>query len=334
MINLNNYQKELLKNVVYQFSQLAKITDTKLCNNFVEKLCQLNMDDVIDTILMSLNRLVNQKLLSVEDVLANANLIISLNPNKYHSVNDLINRLNWLKSMNLEYPQMPLTENHKLVLETFDRFNELIKTNFDCFYTGGLMGYLATGHNLERYHSDLDLFINEEQLPALFELVQNSSDFEFVSNMNHKETHGHEYKITYKNSPMSIGLFLFNRLPNQEVVLKEYYYQGEDLNQTLYVDEHHISSKYASMIFSNQIREHNGTFYKMQTLESIYNSKKNSRPKDRYDAKIIQDYIDRLIDYKLDTEKQDNYDIKHKVATNSIVQQMEEIMKSSINKQR
>ena len=334
MINLNNYQKELLKNVVYQFSQLAKITDTKLCNNFVEKLCQLNMDDVIDTLLLSLNRLVNQKLLSVEDVLANANLIISLNSNKYHSVNDLIARLNWLKSMNLEYPQMPLTENHKLVLETFDRFNELIKTNFDCFYTGGLMGYLATGHNLERYHSDLDLFINEEQLPALFELVQNSLDFESVSNMNHKETHGHEYKITYKNSPMSIGLFLFNRLPNQEVVLKEYYYQGEDLNQTLYVDEHHISSKYASMIFSNQIREHNNTFYKMQTLESIYNSKKNSRPKDRYDAKIIQDYIDRLIDYKLDTEKQDNYDINHKVATNSIAQQMEEIMKSSINKQR
>lgn len=334
MINLNNYQKELLKNVVYQFSQLAKITDTKLCDNFVEKLCQLNMDDVIDTLLLSLNRLVNQKLLSVEDVLANANLIISLNPNKYHSANDLIARLNWLKSMNLEYPQMPLTENHKLVLEVFDRFNELIKTNFDCFYTGGLMGYLATGHNLERYHGDLDLFINEEQLPALFDLVQNSPYFEFVSNMNHKETHGHEYKIIYKNSPMSIGLFLFNRLPNQEVVLKEYYYQGEDLNQTLYVDEHHISSKYASMIFSNQIREHNGTFYKMQTLESIYNSKKNSRPKDRYDAKIIQDYIDKLIDYRLDTEKQDNYDINHKVVTNSIVQQMEEIMKSSINKQR
>ena len=331
---MTNSQKELLKNVVYQFSKLAKIDDTKLCDNFVEKLFQLNMDDVIDTLLLSLNRLVNQKLLSVEDVLANANLIISLNPNKYHSANDLIARLNWLKSMNLEYPQMPLTENHKLILEAFDRFNDLIKTNFDCFYTGGLMGYLATGHNLERYHSDLDLFINEERLPALFELVQNSSDFEFVSNMNHKETHGHEYKITYKNSPMSIGLFLFNRLPNQEVVLKEYYYQGEDLNQTLYVDEHHISSKYASMIFSNQIREHNGTFYKMQTLESIYNSKKNSRPKDRYDAKIIQDYIDKLIDYRLDTEKQDNYDIKHKVATNSIVQQMEEIMKSSINKQR
>lgn len=27
-------------------------------------------------------------------------------------------------------------------------------------------------------------------------------------------------------------------------------------------------------MFSNQIREHNGTFYKMQTLDRIYNSKK------------------------------------------------------------
>lgn len=39
---------------------------------------------------------------------------------------------------------MPLTENHKLVLEAFDKFNELIGTLFDCFYTGGLMGYLVT----------------------------------------------------------------------------------------------------------------------------------------------------------------------------------------------
>lgn len=72
----------------------------------------------------------------------------------------------------------------------------------------------------------------------------------------------------------------------------------------------------------------------MQTLESIYNSKKNSRPKDRYDATIIQDFVDKQIDYKLDTEKQDNYDINHQIATNSVVQQMEETIKNPINKRR
>ena len=72
----------------------------------------------------------------------------------------------------------------------------------------------------------------------------------------------------------------------------------------------------------------------MQTLESIYNSKKNSRPKDRYDATIIQDFIDKQIDCRLYTEKQDNYDINHQIAVNSIVQQMEETMKNTKNKQK
>lgn len=325
---MDKVKKELLKNIVYKYAELSKITDTKMCDNLIEKLSTLNTDDSIDAILVSLNSLLNRKILSVDDILSNVNLILLLNPDKYHSADDLIARLNWIKGMNLEYPKMPLTENHRLVIETFDRFNELIKTNFDCYYTGGLMGYLATGHSLERYHGDLDLFINEEQLFTLYELVQSSDDFEFVSNMDHKEVNGHEYKITYKGTPMSIGLFLFSRLPNQEMVLKEYYYLNQDPNQDLYVDEHHLSGRYASMMFSNELREHNWSFYKMQTLESIYNSKKNSRPKDRYDANIIRGFIDEQIDYRLDTEKQDNYDINHQIAINSVVQRMEETMKN------
>ena len=131
---------------------------------------------------------------------------------------------------------------------------------------------------------------------------------------------------------MSIGLFLFGRLPNKEVVLKNYYYQKQDSSQDLCVDEHHLSDKYAFMMFLDKIREHNGTFYKMQTLESIYNSKKNSRFKDRYDANIMKCFIDEEIDYRLDNEKQDNYDVKHQIVRNSVVQQMEEVMKSSVNR--
>ena len=48
-------------------------------------------------------------------------------------------------------------------------------------------GYIATENSLERYHGDLDLFINEKNLITLKELVDNSEDFKFVSNMNHKE---------------------------------------------------------------------------------------------------------------------------------------------------
>ena len=56
------------------------------------------------------------------------------------------------------------------------------------------------------------------------------------------------------------------------------------------------------------------------------------RPKDRYDAQIIKDIIDKEIDYKLDTEKQNNYDVNHLLANNSIVYQLEETMKKYYKK--
>ena len=326
-------KKELVKKIVYKFAELSNVNDKSLIENYIEKLCLLEVDDIIDSIIISLNDLLNRKVLTVEQILSNADMIIALNPQKYHSADDLINRLEWIKSMNLEHPSMPLTENHKLVTKVFDEFNKLIGMNFDCFYTGGLMGYLATNHPLERYHGDLDLFINEEQLMTLYDLVKNNDEFKFVSNMDHKETNGHEYKITYKDTPMSIGLFLFNRLSNGEVVLREYYYPNQDTTQDLCVDERHFTERYASMMFSDQVREHNGTFYRMQTLESIYNSKKNSRPKDKYDASIIESFVDKQMDSEMDSESKNNYDIKGQNATGSIVYQMEEMIKQDMSKQ-
>ena len=44
-------------------------------------------------------------------------------------------------------------------IEAFDKLNCLIGAQLDSFYTGGLMEYLATNHQLERYHGDLDLLM-------------------------------------------------------------------------------------------------------------------------------------------------------------------------------
>ncbi len=286
----------------------------------------MDINDSIDRILVSLNDLVNSKMITVQDVFDNAGMLVKLNPEKYQSLEDLIQRLNWIKGMNLEHPQMPLRQNHELVIKVFDKFNELIQGKFDCYYTGGLMGYLATGHELERYHGDLDLFINEKQLITLKELVDNNEDFKFVSNMNHKEINGHEYKVVYRDTPMSIGLFLFERKNDMSITKKEYYFENQDVNGELLVDECHFSSEYTEMCFPNQVREHNGSTYRMMSLESIYNAKKNSRPKDRYDASIIKDKVDILIDYKIDICKRDNFDVISKKADNTIIQDMEQIM--------
>ena len=205
---MNKLQIETIKKIVYTFENKANVTDLDALNELINEL--LSMDS-IDRILVSLNDLVNSKMITVQDVFDNAGMLVKLNPEKYQSLEDLIQRLNWIKGMNLEHPQMPLRQNHELVIKVFDKFNEFIQGKFDCYYTGGLMGYLATGHELERYHGDLDLFINE----------------------------------------------------------------------------------------------------------------KNSRSKDRYDASIIKDKVNILIDYKIDICKRDNFDVINKKVDNTIIQDME-----------
>lgn len=324
--NMTELQIETIKKIVYTFGSKVNITDENILNRLISELLSMDINDTIDRILVSLNDLVTRKAIDVQDIFDNVDMLIKLNPEKYQNAEDLIQRLNWIKEMNMEHPQMPLTQNHKLIIQAFDKFNELIQGKFDCYYTGGLMGYLATGHKLERYHGDLDLFINEEQLMALKELVDSSDDFEFVSNMDHKEINGHEYKIKYCDTPMSIGLFLFERKKDMSITTKEYYFENQNINGELLVDEHHFTPEYTRLCFSNQVRQHNGLTYRMMSLESIYNSKKNSRPKDRYDASIIKDKTDMLIDYKIDVAKKDNFDITHKNADNAIIQSIEQIM--------
>lgn len=323
---MSETQKLQIEKAVKSFADLSNINDESLIVDLVRRLTNMHINDAIDNILVSLNDLLRDGKLKQEDIFGNVNLLLSLNPEKYKTTEDLISRLNWIKGMNMEHPSMPLTENHRIVLDSFDKFNSLLQDKFDCYYTGGLMGYIQTGHELERYHGDLDLFINEEQLVALKELVDSSDEFQFVSNMRHKEEHGHEYKIVYKGTPMSIGLFLFERHPDQSITTKEYYYENQDINGQLLVDEHHFTKTYTDLSFSNQLREHNGIPFRMMSLESIYNSKKNSRPKDRYDAGIIKDNIDLLVDYQIDVEKRNNHDVFHKKADNSIIQNMEHII--------
>lgn len=321
-----NIKRDKLKKVVYTYAKLAGVNEQEEIDGLVERLTGLNINDSIDTILVSLSSLLDKKALTAEQILSNSDLILVLNPDKYKTSDNLIARLGWIKSMNMTHPQMPLTENHKLVIEAFDKLNGLIGTQFDSFYTGGLMGYLATNHQLERYHGDLDLFINENQLPQLYNLIQQSEDFEFESNMNHKEENGHEFKLVYKGTPMSVGLFLFDRLQNQEMVLKEYYYPNQERSSGLHINERHLSGEYASMVFSNQIMEHNGIPYKTQSLEGIYHAKRDLRPKDRYDAKIVESFVDMNIVHRLDTEKQGNYSVDGVLVSQSIVEKMDEII--------
>lgn len=93
-------------------------------------------------------------------------------------------------------------------------------------------------------------------------------------------------------------------------------------NKNLYVDKQYFSKTYTELNFFDEIRKHSDVLFKMMSLDSIYNAKKNSRPKDRYASSFIKDYIDTLVDYKIDCEKRNN-NVTKKLINNSVIQNIE-----------
>lgn len=319
---MDESKKNIISEIVRKFAMLANFSNEIEINNRIERITSLDLSDAIDNILVSLDEMVNRGVISKQNVLDNAEILLQLDSSKYKSAMDFVERLEWIKAMNMEYICMPLKENHELVLEVFDKFNRLLNDKFDCYYTGGIMGYLAINKELERYHGDLDLFFNEEQLLELKELVDSSSEFVFVSNMNGKGPNGHEYSIQYKGYLMDIGLFLFSR-DGDGIVTKGYYFD----EGSLLVDERHFSEEYTKLCFSDEVRYHSDIPYKMMSLESIYNAKKDGRPKDRYDASVIKEYVDMDKERLIDNKEGHVYKVSGKKVKDCIIHSIERITK-------
>ena len=324
--SMNEQQKTQINSLIHIYASHLVTKDQAEVNAFINELHSMSIDDAIDRIIVTLYDLMIKEEISKEDILDNANLIIDLNSEKYTSPEDLVQRLIQIQEMNIPYHKTSLSENHRQTLEAFEEFNMLLNDGFDCYYTGGLMGYITTNAELERFHTDLDLFINEEQLIQLRDLVLSSDYFDFISYMDQKidEPSGHEFVIKYKDTPMNVGLFLFSRNDDDSITTKEYYY-GQGEQKTIYVDENKLTRKTTELTFDDDLKQYKSTTYKMMSLEAIYNSKKHSiRPKDKRDVRIMQPHVNLLIDYHIDIDRKNNQKTVKNIVTNSVIDKIED----------
>ena len=190
-----------------------------------------------------------------------------------------------------------LNKNHQEIYEIFENFNKLIaKHDIDYYYTGGIVIYIEKNIPLKRYHSDLDILINEDSLEKLFKIIKNNSDFRIFNNLKTKRKGGHEFKILYKDYQVSIGLILFEKNKDNVVIKKEYYY---DNNNTLKEINEIYSKEITALLFNNKTKTYHKTLYKTVTLESIYINKLENREKDIIDKNILERIIDKQLVEKL-----------------------------------
>lgn len=273
---------------------IIKIANIDIQNKekVIEELIVKDTSDQIDYLGVLMYDAYNNNVIDKEKFLRLIRQIQCIDLKLYPTPEKVLERIKWLDDMGLKYTETGLSQNHKEVLEIFDKFNIMTSQNkIDHYYTSGILPYLLTNTNLQRYHHDIDIFINLEHL-KLLEDVCKKYDFNFIRKFGVRKDgiKRRIIKMYYKNYDIPMTIFMFQRSKDGSVVQNEFIY---DENNNLKVEEMYNTPDCVELSFSNKMKFHNNIPYKAITMEALYECKDGLRPKDIYDCKIMENYVDK-----------------------------------------
>lgn len=268
-----------IKNLITNLNIHKEIKEDLLNNILIKNISY--KEDVLDFILIYISNIEE----NASNIVFN-DLSIKLNlPYKA-----LVDRCKWLKMMKLEDVQ--LHKNHVEIYKIFDKLNVLFyDNNIEHHYTSGILAFLLIGKKLERYHHDIDIFVNEDNLITL-EKVSPRYGFKFFRQLGNREdgTKRIMIKMQYKNIDIPITIFMYKREKDNSITQKDYFY---DLKNHLMVEYIYNNPSSVELSFDNNFKYFHNLPYKAITLEALYLCKMNGRPKDRYDCEVFQDYVQK-----------------------------------------
>ena len=118
-------EKDQVEYIVRKLLSYRHLEKSELAEEKINEFQEIrSVDDCIDEIMLFVDKLVEESVISKEIFEDNSYIIYKLNEDKYKPSEDLINRLEWLRQMNMENQEMSLSENHELILKTFSKFNK------------------------------------------------------------------------------------------------------------------------------------------------------------------------------------------------------------------
>lgn len=209
------------------------------------------------------------------------------------NVDYLFKRYEWLKIMGINPNIIHLDENHQLIYKIFDKYNEMLNDNkIEYYYTSGILSYLLVDKELERYHHDLDIFINMKDLEKL---ENNCKKYNFsferkigIRDDNTKRVMLKMYYDDYVDFPITV--FMYVRDNDNSVIQKDYFI---DETENRYVEYIYNSPAITKLSFSDIPNYHNNIKYYSITLEALYLCKAGNRLKDIYDCNIFKNAVNK-----------------------------------------
>ena len=188
-----------------------------------------------------------------------------------------------------------LKKNHNEINVLFDELNKFLnKNNIDYYHTGGILTYFLTNTPLNRFHHDMDVFINYKDLPKLENLIKDSNGkFQFIRDWGDRDDgkKSRFFKIKYNKSDIPITIIMFERQKKGGVIQKDYFLSGNNL-----CCENIYNSPECSKLSFEEEKQYkkNGIPYKTISLEALYCSKESlGREKDKKDCEIIRKHINQ-----------------------------------------
>lgn len=218
------------------------------------------------------------------------NLLATLDKHYNRGINYSINRIDWINELKKHDKEMQLSEHHKMLLDYFSLINKILHDNdIDYFHASGFMCYLLVGRVLERYHHDIDLYVNIEDIDKIKTIFNNDKlQLIHTCEKNNKDVFRHGYKIENSIYDIPIWLSFYKRLTNGTIYMQEYY---QNINGTYYTKENYNSPLCCELSLVKHY--YNGTPFNSLSLEALYVSKNGNRKKDVFDCKIIEKFVNK-----------------------------------------
>lgn len=289
---------ERIINLLFDDSVIEECKEKK---KFLTDITKLPIEDIIDFFIIKADKKLQNGSLSFVSYINIMLLISKMNILNYDTIESLKERLKWLKNMGLDDVNINLKKSHKEILDTFDNLNIVLnKAKIDYYHTSGMLSYLLTDNSLMRYHHDLDIFINDNDIDKLQETIKDTN-FKYYIYLGKRteNTNRKTVKIVDKKNNIIISVFLFERQPNNAIIINDYYL---DENSDLFATQDYNSPRCVELSLSDKYFQHNNIPFKSITIEALYNCKKGKGLKHQFDCKILEPFVDFEKEKEIDAE--------------------------------
>lgn len=328
---------ERLEQTIDLFANIIDTSDEKK-KSLLEKYINMPDEDIIKDMLNSIGSLIDVNSQYFDYALR---VLRAYNPSVCPSISEMKDYLN-KTFMNKVDGNMSMEENHQLIDSSLKYFCDLFnKWGIDYYIVGALPCFLKTKQKLFRYHDDIDIMINEEDICKLTELMEisgyNFFDDRFPSRERYEEMQfnkpPHTVLAQNMNNEFHLGFFCFKREKDNSITMREYFNRLEDDKVVVDVLERRSSVIGTALRYDESPVIYNGTSFRTSSLESVYNLKSaTKRPKDIFDLKKLEPYVDKNKLDLINQHKNYNVVMKNVGYSNEMQEQKKEEVGKTLTK--